>query len=216
MFEQSLFGNTKEILALLGKSGLLNKAYLAGGTGAALQLGHRISIDLDFFTPEEFNADELARQLKHIGDFKLQQIKWGTLLGEFKPISFSIFVYKYPVLFPFKSFYGIDILDIREIGVMKLEAIGTRGKKRDFVDLYFICKEVIGIQELLPLYIRKYGELGSKIIHIIKSLTYFEDAEVEEMPKMLIPVNWEQVKNFFEKEVGKIGRELLTGGKDDA
>ncbi len=210
MFEQALFGNTKEILAILGRSGLLSNAYLAGGTGVALQIGHRISVDLDFFTQEEFNSEILARQLFHINGFKLDKIKWGTVIGKFESISFSIFTYNYPVLFPFKPFCGLNVLDIREIGIMKIEAIVTRGVKRDFVDLYFICKKIIELRDVLSLYTRKYGELGGKMVHIIKSLTYFVDAEEEEMPMMLVPMDWGEIKSFFEQEIGKIGREFLN------
>lgn len=210
MFEQTLFGNTKEILAILGRSGLLSDAYLAGGTGAALQIGHRISIDLDFFIQKEFDNRTLADKLEQINNFKLEKIKWGTVIGKFESISFSIFTYNYPVLFPFKPFCGLNLLDVREIGIMKIEAIATRGIKRDFVDLYFICKKIIELRDILSLYTRKYGKLEGKMIHIIKSLTYFMDAEKEKMPKMFVPVDWEDVKKFFEQEIGKIGREFLN------
>lgn len=84
MFTETLFGNTKKALAVLGRSDLVNNAYLAGGTACALQLGHRISVDLDFFTPQEFDAKKRAHSLKNIGEFKLERQSWGTILGEFE------------------------------------------------------------------------------------------------------------------------------------
>ncbi|MFA4888832.1 MAG: nucleotidyl transferase AbiEii/AbiGii toxin family protein [Candidatus Omnitrophota bacterium] len=138
MFTETLFGNTKSALAILGKSHLMDNAYLAGGTAAALQLGHRISVDLDFFTPHEFDAKELTRSLKKTGKFKLDKQSWGTILGDFEEVKFSIFAYKYPVLFPFKSLSDINILDLRDIAAMKIDAISTRGIRRDFIDLYFM------------------------------------------------------------------------------
>lgn len=84
---------------------------------------------------------------------------------------------------------------------MKIDAISTRGKKRDFIDLYFMCQKGITLKKLLSFYERKFGELNSNIIHIQKSLVYYIDADVEEMPKMIKKVKWEEVKVFFEKEV---------------
>lgn len=72
-------GNTKETLAVLGKSRLMDNAYLAGGTACALQLGHRISVDLDFFTAKEFDAKDLIKSLKKIGKFKVDSQGWGTV-----------------------------------------------------------------------------------------------------------------------------------------
>jgi predicted nucleotidyltransferase component of viral defense system len=204
MFTKTLFGNTKKALAILGKSHLLDSAYLAGGTACALQIGHRISVDLDFFTPKEFNAKELTRSLKNIGKFKLDRQSWGTILGVLEKVKFSVFVYKYPVLFPFKSLFGINILDLRDIAAMKIDAISTRGIKRDFIDLYFICQKGISLNEILSVYDRKYGTLASNIVHIQKSLVYFVDAEVATMPKMLKKVDWENVKKYFEYEVKKL------------
>jgi len=204
MFTKTLFGNTEKALAILGKSHLMDNAYLAGGTALCLQIGHRISVDLDFFTPQEFKANELICALKNIGKFKLEKQSWGTILGELEKIRFSVFVYKYPVLFPFKSLFDINILDLRDIAAMKIDAIGTRGIRRDFIDLYFICQKGISLKEILSLYHRKYGALASNIVHIQKSLVYFVDAEMTVMPKMLKEVNWDGVKKYFENEIKKL------------
>ncbi len=201
MFTETLFGNTKKALAILGKSHLMDNAYLAGGTACALQIGHRISVDLDFFTPREFNAEELIRSLKKIGKFELDRQSWGTILGNFEEVKFSIFVYNYPVLFPFKSLFSINILDLRDIAAMKIDAVGSRGIKRDFMDIYFMCQKGISLNEMLSLYDRKYGTLASNLVHIQKSLVYFLDAEATTMPKMSKEIAWEQVKGYFEDEV---------------
>lgn len=182
----------------------MDNAYLAGGTASALQLGHRISVDLDFFTSKEFDAKELIKSLKKVGKFKVEKQSWGTVLETMESIKFSIFVYKYPVLFPYKSISNINILDLRDIAAIKIDAIGTRGIKRDFIDLYFICREGISLKEAISFYDRKYGKLSSNIIHIQKSLVYFVDAEITQMPKMLKPCDWEGVKRFFERELKKI------------
>lgn len=204
MFTEALFGNTKSILAILGKTGLLKNAYLAGGTAAALQLGHRLSFDLDFFTPKDFNVSEIIKELERVADFKLDETTTGTILGKIKEIKFSLFIYKYKQLFPSKKFLDNNILDLRDIAAMKIVAVSDRGTKRDFVDLYFMCKAGISLEEMFKLYDEKYAKLASNIIHIKKSLVYFNDADPDNMPKMLKPCEWGEIKKFFEAEVKRI------------
>lgn len=204
MFEQVLYGNTKAILALLENTEIIQKAYLAGGTALALQLGHRISYDLDFFTQEEFDEQMLLPEIKKISDFQLEKIAWRTILGKFKDVKFSIFYYKYPLLYAAKKFEMINITDIRDIAAMKIAAIASRGTKRDFVDLYFICKETVSLPDAIQLYDKKYKNLATTEIHIMKSLIFFEDAEPDEMPRMLKKSDWKDIKRYFENEVRKL------------
>ncbi|MFQ6113328.1 MAG: nucleotidyl transferase AbiEii/AbiGii toxin family protein [bacterium] len=206
MFEQVLPGNAKAILAVLGKNEVIQKAYLAGGTALALQLGHRISYDFDFFTSEEFDEDMFLLKIKEIYDFQLEKIAWRTILGKFGEIRFSIFYYQYPLLFPAKRFGMINIVDAHDIGAMKIAAISARGSKRDFVDLYFICKEIVSLKEVIQLYDKKYKNLATTAMHIFKSLVYFNDAEPDEMPRMLKEIKWEEVKDYFEGEVKRLVR----------
>jgi len=204
VFEQVLPGNTKAILAVLEKSEIIQKAYLAGGTALSLQLGHRISYDLDFFTQEEFDEQMLLPEIKKISNFQLEKIAWRTILGKFADVKFSIFYYKYPLLYAAKKFGMIKITEIRDIAAMKIAAIASRGTKRDFVDLYFICKEIVSLPNAIQLYDKKYKNLAATEMHIMKSLIYFDDAEPDEMPKMLKKVEWSDVKKYFEYEVRKL------------
>ena len=206
MFEQVLPGNTKAILALLEKTKIIRNAYLAGGTALALQLGHRLSYDLDFFTPIEFDEQMVLQEIEKISDFKLEKISWRTILGKFSDVRFSIFYYKYPALYAPKKFGKINVSDVRDIAGMKIAAIASRGTKRDFVDLYFICKETAPLDKVIRLYERKYKNLTTTAIHIMKSLVYFNDAEPEKMPKMLKEAEWAEIKKYFEKEVKKLAR----------
>lgn len=206
MFEQVLPGNTKAVLAILEKSAIIKKAYLAGGTALALQLGHRISYDLDFFTQEEFDEQMILPEIKKISNFQLEKIAWRTILGKFKDVKFSMFYYKYPLLYAAKKFGMVNITDVRDIAAMKIAAIASRGTKRDFVDLYFICKENVSLPDAIQLYDKKYENLATTKIHIVKSLVYFEDAESDATPKMLKKAAWEEIKRYFEKEVKKMAR----------
>ena len=206
MFEETLIKGAKENLALLGRSAILKSAYLAGGTASALQLGHRLSLDFDFFTTKEFIPKVFSKELASLGRFNEEQADKGTVLGNFKGIKFSFFVYKYPLIYPVLQYLSLDIADIRDIAAMKIDAIATRGAKRDFIDLYFICKSGYRLVELLDIYNQKYGKLASNFIHIQKSLVFFDDAESEEIPRMLKEVTWKEVKKYFENEVKKLTR----------
>ena len=204
MFEKTLIKGAKDILAVLGKSGILNEAYLAGGTALALQLGHRISVDFDFFSPEKFEPKIFADQLSELGDFQETQASEGTVLGIFEGIRFSLFVYPHRLLQPVQKYLEVNIASIEDIATMKIEAIAGRGIKRDFIDLYHICKSGHRMSRLLSLYKDKYKASDSKFIHIQKSLIYFDDAEIDVTPKMLIKTDWEEIKGYFRGEVKKI------------
>lgn len=212
MFEKTLSKDAKESLDLLGESKLFKDTYLAGGTACALQMEHRISYDLDFFSPKEFDEKILIQRIKELlPNFQLERISWGTILGYIGKVRFSLFFYNYPLLFKLHNFFKIKIADIKDIAPMKIAAIADRGTKRDFIDTYFIIKikKILTMEEVLNLYDKKFKVLEQNKFHIIKSLAYFEDAEKDEMPKMIKEINWEDIKEYFEKEVMRISEKLL-------
>ncbi len=199
----------QEVLARLGRSGVLADAYLVGGTSLALQLGHRKSYDLDFCTNKGLKSAEVATNLSKVGTFIVETLEPPhTLIGEFEDIKFSLFSYNYPVLDPFLSFAGVNLATFRDIAAMKLTAICGRAKKRDYVDVYFITKQY-SIEKQFAWYEKKFGALGNNMYSIIKALGYFDDAEGDEMPEMLTPVTWEQVKSFLLSESLRLAKKLL-------
>ena len=104
----------------------------------------------------------------------------------------------------------LDFADIKDIAVMKINAISQRGKKRDFVDLYFILNEnILTLKKIFNLYDKKYKLLKKNLFILIKSLAYFDNAEQDEIPEMIKPVNWSQVKKYFIEEQRKIAEALL-------
>jgi predicted nucleotidyltransferase component of viral defense system len=108
----------------------------------------------------------------------------------------------YPILFPTLEIEGVRMLDIRDIAAMKLKAIAQRGSKKDFYDIYFLL-ELIPLSEMLRLFSEKFAQY--EIFHIIKSLTYFEDAEQYADPKVFdAKVTWNKVKNRIFKEIQEL------------
>ena len=212
MFEKVLSKKAKESLASLGERRLLEKAYLAGGTALCLQFGHRLSFDFDFFTRKKFEAKILVQRIKRLlPDFKLERIAWGTILGYIGRTRFSLFFYDYPLLFKPHKFLKISIADIKDIAPMKIAAISDRGTKRDFIDLFFILKveKILTLEKILKLYDKKFKLLKENKFHILKSLSYFEDADKDKMPKMIEKINWRDVKKFFKEETKKLSKKLL-------
>jgi hypothetical protein len=98
---------------------------------------------------------------------------------------------------------GFSIVSVREIGAMKIMAIGDRGRKRDFVDLYFIARD-LGLENVWHDFETKYVGTGYDSYHFLRALTYFADAETDEMPELISKATWKNVTKFFEKEIGKI------------
>lgn len=208
MFPTAISAGVQKNLALLGKANWVMPFYLAGGSAAALQLGHRFSFDLDFFTPEKFDPKTISQNLKTLGELAIDQEDKGTFLGNLNGVKISFFPYPYPLAFSPKKYLGVKIADFRDIACMKIDSISTRSARRDFVDLYFICQKY-PLKKLFRIFKKKYQGIDYNLFHLIKSLTYFIDAEEEETPQMITPVSWEKVKEFFIIEVKKISEELL-------
>lgn len=176
--------------------------YLAGGTGLALELGHRRSVDLDFFLSEEFDVELIVQKIQQLEGFALVSKSPNTLYANIGETKVSFIAYLYPVLFPFRQFLGANVADPRDIGCMKLSAMASRGTKRDFVDLYFLSQRY-GIAELLIWFQRKFAQTNYSMVHVLKSLAYFEEAEQDPMPDMLVSLSWDDVKRFFEREAAR-------------
>lgn len=209
MFVETLPKATQQSVALLGAQKITRAFYLAGGSALALHLGHRVSMDLDFFTPRSFDTAALARRLAQAGTFTQEQRKKDTLLGTFDQVKVSFFRYAYPQIAKSENVLNTTIASVPDIGAMKLEAIGTRGKKRDFIDVYFICRAGYSLADVLDWLCKKYRPVDLNLIHYIKALTYFEEAESDPMPQMLQRVSWNQVKRFFEKEAPMLLKKVV-------
>lgn len=213
MHEQVLSGQTKRALAILGKSKLLKSAYLAGGTALALQIGHRVSLDLDFFTKKRFDAKTLARELAELSTgFTLERLENNTLLGYLDKAKFSLFFYDYPLIDKTEDYAGNNLASLRDIAAMKLLAISDRGTKRDFIDLYYILavEKLFSLQDIFIFYDKKFKLLQQNKAHLIRSLTYFEDAEGTNVPRMFFIASWREVKRFFEKETSRLMKSLIS------
>ena len=195
---------TKRVLGIFDRAPFINDFYLAGGTGLALQIGHRHSHDLDFFIQKEFDESRLVQQISLLGNFQLEKKSPQSVIGALDNIKVSFLGYSYPLLMPLRKASNINVADILDIACMKIDTIASRGAKRDFIDVYFVAKEFMPLKEILKRFAEKYISLQYNLVHIKKSLVYFADAENNPPPSMIKPVDWLTVKKFFEKEVVEI------------
>lgn len=170
--------------------------YLAGGTALGLHLGHRHSVDFDWFTPAEFSdAESLASQLikQHIV-WRTTRTAPSTLIGRAGGVSVSAFQYRYALLRQTvsSSEFQCRLASLTDIAAMKMAAIAQRGAKKDFVDVFALGKTYLPLPEMLKAYRRKYDieEIG----HVLQGLSYFKDADPQPMPRMLWKVNWREIK----------------------
>jgi len=208
MFIEAVPEQARRNLAVLARAGITQPFYLAGGTAVAFHLGHRISVDLDFFGPESFDAEKLAECLADLGCFRVESFAPDTLLGSFEDVRISFFRYRYPLADEPVTVLGTLVVGLGDLAAMKIEAIGQRGSRRDFIDLYFICQSQMTLAEAMVWHQRKFAGLNISVVHLIRSLAYFEDAEADPMPEMLKPVSWLDVRRFFEREAQALLRQL--------
>ena len=185
------------MLERASESRLLKDFYLAGGTGLALRLGHRKSDDLDFFTSRPFVAQDLLEMLAHrFGGVELRAAERQTLHVRVRGAKVSFLGYRYPLLFPVARFGAVAVADPRDIACMKLSAIASRGTRRDFLDLFAVAR-THSLSALLEMFERKYRAVPHSRLHLLKSLVYFDDAEEDPVPQMLVSSDWDEVKRFF-------------------
>lgn len=170
--------------------------YLAGGTALALRIGHRLSVDLDLFSPTFNTVEPLLERLRAaLPGFVVTSTASRTLEGALDGVGVSFFGYAYPCLRPPQR-PAPDLLPlatVEDIGAMKLAAIASRGSRKDFVDLWFMVNGGLSLAETLDLFTQKYAAVD--VGHVVRSLAYFDDAEQEPELRLLRPAPWPEVKS---------------------
>jgi hypothetical protein len=193
-----------------GTSEISNRFYLAGGTALALQLGHRLSFDLDYFSPSEdipSIRQLLANALLPFSPI-LADSSWGNLVFLASGVRVGFYGYGYPLVGPLVDADGIRLAGVADIGLMKLDALLGRAGRKDFFDLYVICQSVTlsSLLELAPL---KYPSIRDFETQVVKRLAFFDIADQEAQPTLLQEVAWDTVKTFFRKQAVEIGRRWI-------
>lgn len=178
----------------------LKELRLVGDTSLALQLGHRISIDLDLFG----SFDSSLPLEMFLFDFENVNKTGSNRFMQFFEIDgvkVDFVNYNYPWLNEPLIEEGIKLASIEDIAAMKINAIINRGTKKDFIDIDFLL-ERYSLVQILELYQQKYGAKDYQIA--LRCLSYFEDAENETMPRMLVKKDWKTIKSDIIERIRNI------------
>ena len=190
---QTIHPNTLELLKQLASQPELALTRLVGGTALALQYGHRQSIDLDFFGALPEDKEELVDMTKRVGNVLVTnrtKMIVQTVINQVKVdfVDYSRYAW---IDEPIQG-NGFVLASDKDIAAMKVNAIIGRGTRKDFIDLYVLLQHY-SLTEIMDFYKQKYPEFSE--YRALLSMTYFEDAEMQDMPKMFIETPWDEMKS---------------------
>ena len=204
---RTVYPTTLELLRKLMLLPELQDFFLVGGTALALQLGHRISIDIDLFTQKDFDTKKLFSILNK--QFEITDLTEDTNTLNFNItfpenseniVKIDLIKYSYPLINPISNVDKIRLLSVEDIIPMKLSAVAGRGSKKDFYDIFYLFKSY-SLEKMFELFKKKFPNTNE--FHILKSLTYFEDAEIEPNPQMTEKTDWNIVKTKITNETNR-------------
>jgi hypothetical protein len=205
----------RDLLRFIGQQSFARRFYLAGGTALALRLGHRRSVDLDFFS----EADELERAtrseiLRALDPLNPQTIEdtIGNLLLQAIDLHIGFFSYSYALLESPDPIENVAVASAVDIGLMKLDALISRGSRKDFYDLYFIAQQ-ISLADLLERGPIKYPHARDFELMAIESMVLFENADQDLQPALFIDLPWEQVRQFFISQARLLSEKWFGEGR---
>jgi predicted nucleotidyltransferase component of viral defense system len=208
VYWQAVTPAMRNLLRFIGQQPFANRFYLAGGTALALRLGHRLSVDLDFFSASDevtrSTRQEILAALSPHTPQALEDVD-GNLLLEVSGLHIGFFGYGYDLLEATDHVEQVAVASVVDIGLMKLDALISRGSRKDFYDLYFITQQ-ISIPALLALAETKYPYAQDFELMAVESLVLFENADRDIQPAMLEDIAWEDVRQFFINQAQALGQ----------
>jgi nucleotidyltransferase AbiEii toxin of type IV toxin-antitoxin system len=188
--------------------------YLAGSAALALYVGHRPVADLDLMSnANRLTSPERRDLLRDLVGFdaetEVETARDGYLFARLGGgVGLRLFYYPYPLVQPFADFEGLAVVSAVDLGLMKLGAIISRGSRRDFVDLYFLCRE-LPLTALLDLAEDKFGHVRDFPLQALKGLADLSGIEGEPMPRLALPLEWSEVEDWVRSQVRELGRTRL-------
>lgn len=199
---QTVEPHALELLRRLMAMPLLSGTRLVGGTSLALQYGHRNSVDLDFFGSLDDDLLAFRDSLESIGHVNVIKESKSIRIYDIDGVKIDFVDYsRYSWIADAVEEDGLRLASPKDIAAMKVNAIEGRGTRKDFIDIYFLLQHY-SLNEILGFYREKYPEHSS--FRALMSLSYFEDAEKQIMPKMYATDSWDEMKAYIIKEVEKI------------
>jgi hypothetical protein len=188
--------------------------YLGGTAALHLYLGHRRSPGLDLMSggnrlDPQRRRDLLSDLLKMDPQVRVETARNGYLFVRMaEGTGLKFFYYPYPLVDPEQEYHGLELASALDLGLMKLGAIISRGSRRDFVDLYLLCRR-LPLEELLRRAAEKFGHVRDFSLQALKGLADLSLVAGEPMPSLRVEVQWSQVESWLRSEVRRLGREKV-------
>ncbi len=173
---------------------------LGGGTSLALRFGHRLSVDLDYFTEKEFPTDALFKVLE-LEKASVVSVSSNSLILDADGVKIDLLRHGYRKIFPSEKIAGVRLLSLPDLAAMKLNAVANRGAKKDFYDLSELLKHFT-LPEMLGFFSSKYPSTDA--FAVIRSLAWFTDADTEPDPVPLLGQSWEGIKSDIRGAVASL------------
>jgi Nucleotidyl transferase AbiEii toxin, Type IV TA system len=189
---------TLELLKMLMQDQSLKDFFLVGGTALSLQIGHRISIDIDLFNTKEFDENSMLNKLEAQYSFSQLYQDKNTLKGEVDGIKVDLISHTYPLIKPLVVIDGIRMASLNDIAAMKLNAISGNGTRiKDFIDIAYLSSSLT-FAEMVNSYEQKYALRNA--VMAIKAVNYYEDIELTTKVQVLDKnFKWENIKSRLDK-----------------
>jgi hypothetical protein len=201
----------RTVLDDFSKTQIGSEFYLAGGTALALQLGHRLSVDLDYFSQTQSDIPALMEPLRRaLKDFSpvLSDSSWGNLVFLAENVRVGFYGYGYELVRPLVEAETGRLASVEDIGLMKMDALLARASRKDFHDLYAICQR-ISLRELLDLAPQKYPDVRDFEAQVTRHMVYFDRAKQEKPVPLIDNADWKTVKDWFRQQAKDIGNSWL-------
>lgn len=191
---------TKPAQQLFPKFSALENFYLVGGTALALQIGHRLSVDFDFFCYDPLPTNLLAKVKRLFKEHSIivtyrSSEQLNLLIHDIK---ITFFQYEYPVLDPLISYQAVSIASIAEIAAMKAFSIGRRLSYKDYIDWYFLLKEEhVHLSDAIMHANKKFaGDFNDRLF--LGQLVSLADIHTQKIQFLRDEVSQETVQAFLE------------------
>lgn len=195
-------------LRFIGRQAFSESFYLAGGSAVALRLGHRRSVDLDFFSLSD-NVERLMRTriMAALAPLKPSAIEDhdGNLHVRIGGLRAAFQSYHYPLLEPTDELEGVAVASIADLGSMKLDAVMSRGRRRDFYDLYAIDQRM-PLSTVIERATEKYAHFRDFELSAVEALGLFHVADSDLQPDLLVDLPWPVVREHFAEFVRQQAR----------
>jgi predicted nucleotidyltransferase component of viral defense system len=210
-YPHAITQSCQRCLDFLSPREFIQNYYLAGGTALALQMGHRISTDLDWFSASQplliSEREKISQILLESGEYDAISEQDGLLFTRLYQTDVSFIYQHHPLVEATVDFHGVHLASPTDIGLMKLAAINSRGSRRDFIDL-FCLQDIVSLDRLIELAPRKYHDRPLFLSITARALAYFDDAETQPMPRMLVSLKWSEVRQYCESAARRLARQL--------